>query len=102
MAPFRKINWSLLATISMVKQASRSKMPFTRTMEVFIAASTLPTFPPWKDAYSPVHARAKRYVLNWAPLSTRFAAEMGLRPMVWTSLPAGWAWLTVGLTFLLS
>ena len=44
----------------MVKHTSRSKMPLTRAMEVFIAAKTLDTVPPWNWAYSPVHANASR------------------------------------------
>ena len=50
---FKNTSWSLLATSSMVRQASRSNNPLTRTIEVFIAASTLETVPPWNEAYSP-------------------------------------------------
>ena len=44
----------------MVKHASRSNKPFTRAIDVFIAASTFATVPPWNDAYSPVQASARR------------------------------------------
>ena len=58
--PFKNTSWSLLGTNSMVKHTSRSNSPLTLAMDVFIAAKTPDTFPPWYWAYSPVHAKAKR------------------------------------------
>ena len=63
-------------------------------MEVFIAARTLETVPPWNWAYSPVQANAKRYVRRFAPLSTLFCGMID-PPIILTCLPPSTSLVTV-------
>ena len=55
-----------MAIKTILTAKSCSKTPFTRVIELFIAAKASAMVPPKYVAYSPVHDKAKRKVLNTA------------------------------------